>query len=63
MDIDLAAATDCEDLVAFAYDIFEFYEQDRAMLLDTITSFIVSPQMLMSFAVLKLISTSFFKKK
>lgn len=38
-DLDLTVNTDCEDLAAFANDVFEFIEQDRSLLLDSITDF------------------------
>lgn len=36
-DIDFAAMTDCEDLIAFAWDLFEFSEQDKSQLIDSAT--------------------------
>lgn len=38
-DLDLTVNTDCEDLAAFANDVFEFIEQDRSLLLDSLTDF------------------------
>lgn len=36
-DLDLSVTTDCEDLAAFASDVTEFLEQDRALLVDSLT--------------------------
>jgi len=36
-DLDLTTSTDCEDLAAFANDILEFVEQDRSLLVDSLT--------------------------
>lgn len=36
-DLDLSVSTDCEDLAAFSNDVLEFIEQDRSLLLDSLT--------------------------
>lgn len=36
-DVDFSTTTDCEDLAAFANDLNEFLEQDRALLTDSLT--------------------------
>lgn len=62
VDMDYAYATDCEDLVAFAYDIFEFLEQDKSMLVDYITNYLKSVSST-TWALLASLTFSFFKRK
>lgn len=63
-DLDLTVTTDCEDLAAFSNDVVEFVEQDKSLLLDSLTDFGIS-----TFAVLtvwggaKVLSSRILKKK
>lgn len=64
-DIDLTAMTDGEDLMAFASDVFEFFEQDKAMLIDSITDLVIkNPQAatFTAFLAARVLGPRFFKK-
>jgi hypothetical protein len=41
--LDLAVSTDCEDLVAFAGDVFELGQQGRLLLLDALNPALLVP--------------------
>lgn len=63
-DIDLTVSTDCEDLAAFGNDVLEFVEQDRALLVDSLTDFgITSIAIVSLFGGAKILSSRILKKK
>jgi hypothetical protein len=36
-DLDVSTSTDCDDLIVFVSDIFEFTEQEQSLLFDSLT--------------------------
>lgn len=63
-DLDLTVTTDCEDLAAFANDVIEFLEQDRSLLLDSLTDFSGTALFTLGAAgSYKLLSSRIFKRK
>lgn len=63
-DLDLSVTTDCEDLAAFSNDVVEFIEQDRTLLLDSLTDFGISGLIVLSvYTGAKVLSSRLLKKK
>jgi len=62
-DIDLSVTTDCEDLAAFASDVVEFMEQDRALLLDSLTDFGALGALGVALGGLRVLSARYLKRK
>lgn len=63
-DLDLTVSTDCEDLAAFSNDVLEFIEQDRSLLLDSLTDFGASAALALGgLAGARVLSSRLWKKR
>lgn len=62
-DIDFAAMTDCEDLIAFAWDLLEFTGQDQAQLIDSLTDPKKAPKFIGTIAIVIQLANRIIKRK